>query len=443
MGPAPGPRRWAAWKLLPALRRDAAGTLLDVFRTHGDVSQFYFGRRLNTLIAHPDHVRQVLVDNAANYLKGVAGEAFRPLLGNGLLTAEGAAWRRHRDLVQPAFRAQRLASYLPVVAEEAQGLAQHWRARTDQAAPINLSRELNRLTFRFIARALLGIEPDDESARVAQAFERANREGTHRLRSLLKIPLAWPTAHNVAYRAAVDFARAYAARHLRERRSVTSASEDLLAALSRPESGLDEEEAVDEIATLLFAGHETTTNALSWALGLLAQHRDMAEQARAEIERTLSGRPPDADGLSQLAFVRAVFQEAMRLFPPIYAFQRRAIASDQIQGFDVPAGAGVTISPYVTHRHPLFWPEPSRFQPDRFLGAAAQQRHRFAYLPFGAGPRTCIGANLAMMEGVAILSVLLPRFDFALRDDHLPAPESLISLAPRGGLWAHVRNRNS
>jgi cytochrome P450 len=420
-------------KLLPAFRRDAAGTLLELFRRFGDVSQFHFGRRLNTVIAHPDHLRHVLIDNADNYAKGIAGEAFRPLLGDGLLAAEGELWRRHRDAIQPAFRSGALASYCRIVVDEAAKIRQAWQNRKNTGR-LDLSAEMNRLAFSFIARSLFGIDPGTDRDAVASAFETANREGTHRLRSVIKPPLDWPTAHNKSYAAAVATVRSFATRQLGKRRRDPGESNDLLAILASPETGIPESEAVDEIVTLLFAGHETTTNALAWTFGLLACHRGALEKARAEIGGVLGGRDPTVENIAQLSHVRAVFQEAMRLYPPIYAFQRRALEPDRIGSYDIPRNSGVTISAYITHRHPGFWNEPEVFDPERFADGRTNPRHRLAYIPFGAGPRTCIGANLAMIEGVAILASLLPHFDFTLAMDQLPAAASLISLAPRGGM---------
>ena len=197
---------------------------------------------------------------------------------------------------------------------------------------------------------------------------------------------------------------------------------------------IDRKMVRDQVLTFLFAGHETTSNGLSWALYLLAGHPQVADKAAREVAQTLRARPPEQDDLAKLPYLRAIFEESMRLYPPIYALQRRALADVQVGGFAVPAGTGVTISPYVTHRHPAFWDDPAGFNPERFLGAAAQSRPRLAYLPFGAGPRTCIGANFAMAEAVVLLVAVLQRFKLARWDDQPVATRPLISLGPAGPL---------
>ncbi len=438
---APGPKGLAALGLVAAFKKNAAETMLALQRRHGDMVQFSFAGRFNSLIAHPDMIQEVLIDKAALFEKGKVYRAYEPLIGQGLLTSDGAVWEKTRRIATPSFKGPRLRAFTRIAARASQAAAAQW-AREAKGGWLDLAvvPEMNRLTFEIIATALFSENLSQETARLFHALDGANKEGTARIRSAVKPPFGWPTPANRRYRSAVAVLDEVVAVMIERRLHAATSPEGppddyftaLVAAMTAGE--IDRKMVRDQVLTFLFAGHETTSNGLSWALYLLAGHPQVADKAAREVAQTLRARPPEQDDLAKLPYLRAIFEESMRLYPPIYALQRRALADVQVGGFAVPAGTGVTISPYVTHRHPAFWDDPAGFNPERFLGAAAQSRPRLAYLPFGAGPRTCIGANFAMAEAVVLLVAVLQRFKLARWDDQPVATRPLISLGPAGPL---------
>lgn len=396
---------------LVAVWRDRLG-VVTAARELGGVARFRMGRRWLYVVSDPRHVRHVLVGNEANYRKGIGLDHARPLLGEGLLTSEGEVWRRQRERVEPAFARARIADYTPVMRTATDELLARWEGAARARAPIDLSAELRALTLEIFMRTLFATRAGDG----AQALERALTLLLDEAIRRMLLPL--PRSERLRTRRTRRVGRALAllsrqVDELRARRSTDpeGAGADLLSALvaAHDESGAGIERVRDELLTLIVAGHETTAVALSWTLYLLGTHPQVAEDVRDDRSR-----------------LRPVVKEALRMYPPVWVMPRRAIEADQLDRHAIPAGADVLISPYALHHDPRVWDRPESFSPARF-GVAGPPR---IYLPFGLGPRNCVGSAFAMVEVELVLNAILDRYRLRPADSRRPRPNPLLTLRP-------------
>lgn len=391
-----------------------------------------------TLVFHPDGVRHVVQENHFNYRKGgTSNHVLSLTLGNGLLTNNGDSWLQQRRLIQPVFHRERIIAFGRMMTESAKAWTEEVGSGTGAGQPLELFQEMSGLTLSIVCKTLLGADMLPYKQRVFQATSTINRLEAQ----AFYVPglLTLPTPQR--YRLLKTRAAIYAiVDELIARRRERSTENDLLSMLleARDEEtgeGMSDQQVRDEVMTFMAAGHETTANALCWTLLLLAQHPDIEATLREEYQQVLGGRVPQVEDLPRLKLARMVLEEAMRLYPPAWAFARQAIASDEIGGYTIPKGAYVLLFPAVTHRHPDFWERPDVFDPERFAPSRAAGRHRFAYFPFGGGPRICIGNQFALTEAQLILATILPRYQFCLLPGVKVVPEPLITLRPRGKLW--------
>lgn len=413
----PGPRGLELVSTLAAL---AGG---DMLRTFGRLFDRYgpvYGIRVPVgptavMVAHPDGVERVLRSNRENYVKGSAYDGARLLLGQGLVTAEGERWRRQRELASPAFRPARLRLYLDAMAACTRGMLDAWAGR--DARVLDLGAEMSRLTLAIAGRTLFGLAAEDLLERAMAAFGTALAGIGRRGPSHLQAPLWLPLPGNIRLRRAIreldDIVYEIIERFRAGRARDPEAT--LLGAYieSRdPESGegMDDRQLRDEVMTLYLAGHETTASLLAWTLYLLARHPPIAERVVAELEAARLDDPPTMQQLKGLTYLSQVVDEVLRLYPPAWTVARNAVGADRLLGWRLPAGAIVMVSPYFTHRLEAFWPEPERFDPERFASEAGRGRHPFAYLPFSLGPRICIGMQFALYEARLILAMILARY---------------------------------
>jgi cytochrome P450 len=440
----PGPRgNFMLGNLLEAWR-DPIGLMTQATAEHGDVVCLRFGPMRYVLVNHPDGVRHVLVENAKNYVKSKNYQGLKLVLGEGLLTSEGDAWKRQRKLAQPAFHRDRIAAFAAAMASDTEAMCAEWMSHPPST--LDVHAEMMRLTFRIVGRTLFGIDIDGEARAVGQALGFVVRFANDYVESLVRIPTWLPTPSNIAFKRAMVTLDGLVARIVEERRRSGRLGDDLLAMLlaARDETtgaAMTERQLRDEVMTIVLAGHETTANALTWTWWLLAHHPDVAARMRAEIDAVLGDRAPTLADLPRLPTVAHVLDESMRLYPPAWAFERRALAADTVMGYAVPRDATVGISPYVLHRHPAFWEDPERFDPDRFASERTAQRPKWVYLPFGGGPRTCIGASFAAMEAQIVLAMVARRFVLDVQPAQTVVPEPLVTLRPRGGLPMRVTAR--
>lgn len=441
---APGPRGLGLLRTVAALRRDPLRALLAARAELGDVVRFPLLHRTFFLVAHPDGVDRVLHANAGNYRKQTRTYAkIRELMGEGLVTSDGGTWRRHRELVQPAFHHRQIERFAAVVHRNTAELLDEW-CRHPAHAPIALERDIRHLTLRTVGHALFGQEVGTRPGSIGADITAALAYCGRRAEGVFD-PGWLPTPSRRAFSRARSRLDALVSRLIAER-TLRSSDPDMLSMLldaRDPETGdgLSEDEIRDQVLTLLLAGHETTATTLVWTCHLLCKHPDVQERLASEAAAVLGGRAPGFNDLRRLPYSSMVLHESMRLFPPIWMVERRAMAEDEVGGFRIPAGSIIALSQYVTHRHPDVWEEPERFRPERFRPENAAGRPRGAYFPFGGGPRGCIGAGFALMEAQLVLAMLLQRF----RIDSLPgqrvAARAGITLRPRSSLRVHARHR--
>jgi cytochrome P450 len=432
---APGPPGEPLLGNLLAFRRDVLQLLVDAHRQFGDVVRFRLGPLVVHLVAHPEHIKHVLLTNQHNYNKDTRSSAkIRLVTGEGLLTSNGDFWRRQRRLSQPVFQAQRLTAFTGIMTDATAALLRRWRERPDPRRPLDIASEMMRLTCTIVARALLGADLRGDLDVIEQTATTVMEATYQRLETILDVPANWPSRRNLRFRRALRRLDAVVYRILRQQQPAPADSANLLSLLlhARDEEtgqGMTEEQLRNEVLTLLLAGHETTANALTWTWYLLSKHPGVARQVRAELVELLGDRVPAAEDLPKLAGTTRVIQEALRLYPPIWVMERRALADDVIAGYHIPAGSTVVICPYVTHRHREFWENPEGFDPDRFLSGPPQ-----AYLPFGLGQRLCIGNHFALMEARVIVAMVLRAFRLDLVPGFPVVPKPGITLRARHGL---------
>lgn len=435
---APGPPGLPLLGHLLDFRRDVLAALVASRQRYGDVVRFRLGPHVVHLVAHPRPIEHVLLTRHDNYDKNTRSSAkIRAVTGPGLLTSSGAAWLRQRRLTQPLFARERVAAFAPIVAEEAQAMLERWAAPVERGEPIDVASELMRLTCTVIARALFGADVSADLPLIERSATVLMEHAWLRLRRVVDLGVALPTPSNRRFTRALRELDDLVRRIGQQRRAD---GEDLLTLLRArrddpTETGFSEQELRNETITLLLAGHETTANALTWTFYLLAANPSAAERAAQEARSRAAGvlevQPPSGEGYLQRAF-----REALRLYPPIWIMERRAIGADVIDGFAIPAGSSVIVSPYVTHRHPEFWPEPERFDPDRFLQSDAAAD---AYLPFGLGQRYCIGSSVAELEAKIILQSVLERYRLSLPEGRVVRPLPGITLRVDSGLPLYAR----
>jgi cytochrome P450 len=405
-----------------------------------------------TVMVHdPEGVRRVLLDNVANYPKQeLSNRIFTAMFGEGLLSAEPAMWRRHRKIMAPAFDPRSVASYAPAMAAASQAFTDHWSALPD-GADIDMAEEMKALTLRIICETMFSSDASELISLAGSALGFTRDALNFGLLDLL--PLIGPMRLK-AKRTALheDFSAMDGAiyRMIAEReKSLASAPNDLLTRLvaaKDPEdgAGLSAQEVRDEIITIFEAGHETTAVAMTFTWYLLSQHPEVEARLHAELDAVLGDRPPTAEDVPSLPYTRQVIEESMRLYPPAPAVTgRTAAADDEICGMKVAAGDRILISTWVLHRHRTLWEAPERFDPDRFSPQRSEGRPRFAYLPFGAGPRICIGMGLAMTEATLILATLAQRFRPRLKTPQEGKLVARITLSPDGGLKMRIERRTA
>ena len=430
---APGPRGELLLGNLRAFRRDVLKLMLDSVKEFGDLVRFRLGPLTVHLINHPDHVEYVLQSGSRNYDKATRSSAkIRAISGDSLLVSNGDLWKRQRRLIQPTFHRDRIASLAGKMIGFTNGMLESWRANLGTDRPLDIASEMMRLTYRIVGKTLLGADVGSDSTTVEHAMETMLAHTYRSWGSIIALPASFPTPANLRFRRALkavdDVVRRIIANQRDGKRTGDNLLSMLLEAWDEDGQGLSDAELRNETVTFLLAGHETTANTLAWTFYLLSQNPSIEKQLRAELSQVLGKRLPGVEDLPKLTFTNMVIQESMRLYPAIWAIERHAVADDVIGGFLVPAGSSVVISPYVLHRNESFWPKPELFDPTRF-----SVRHR-AYIPFGSGPRFCIGNEFAMMEARLIVPMVIQAFHLELAPGHVVEPLPGITLRPRNGL---------
>ncbi len=412
---------------------DSLERMVELFARYGDTYRVYVPARASYtyVIHHPDDVKRVLVGNHKNYIKGIGLDRVRILLGKGIMTSEGELWKRQRYMMQPFFHRRVISGFAAVIAAANERFIERWEALTARGELVNLTDEMSELTLEIVLRAIFGTDLDRLTAQLGgNPFEVITRESgrnlqfAYKFRSLTKLVAGLIAQRRTEAREHFDYL-------------------GMLMDARDKDSGepMPERELIDEVLTLIVAGHETTASGLNWTWYLLSQHPEVAARLHAEIDATAELAVPQPADLESLSYTRQVIDEALRLYPPGWLLSRRTLAPDVLGGYAVPANANVLLPLYLVHRHPQFWREPARFWPERFAPEHEAERPRFAYMPFAAGPRHCIGESLALYEMLMHLYKVARRYRLTYVPDKPLELEAQINLRTRYPLHMRLERR--
>jgi len=426
--------------MLPRIRsiqKDAPGFLMDLSNRYGDVAYFAAGSLPVYITSHPDGIKHVLLDQSRHYTKDtIQYNALATITGRGLLTSDGNFWLRQRRLIQPAFARPRLMALDHIVVPATQAMLKRWQ---EQETVVDADREMMRLTLEVVGKALFSIDLSREAGRLTGAVLTALDHIIYRARNIIVPPDFVPTPRNLRFKRALSTLDEKVYALISERRKAGQPGEDLLGMLLQArdeETGqpMNEQQVRDEVLTMLIAGHETVASALTWTWYLLSKHPAVWERLRSEVRRVLGNRLPCSADLPALEYTAQIFSEALRLYPPAWVITRRAADEDDLLGYHIPAGALIILSPYVVHRRADFWEDPLAFQPERFAPGQTGKHHRFAYIPFGGGPRLCIGSHFAAVEAQLIVAMISQQFRLELVPSVRVEVDALVTLRPRNGM---------
>ncbi|MFL6332591.1 MAG: cytochrome P450 [Pyrinomonadaceae bacterium] len=442
----PGPKGALPGLQFLSFTRDPLGFLTGVARRYGDV--VYFGGMSDDfyLLNHPDYVKDVLVTHNASFMKGRGLQRAKRLLGEGLLTSEPPLHRRQRRLAQPAFHKQRVGAYASLMVDYALKLE---RERWQDGRTLDAAQEMMHLTLAIVGRTLFGTETEAEAEEVREALSASMASFARFMMPFAELLGRLPLPANRRFEQSRARLDRIIYRVIEERRASGEDRGDLLSMLLNAQdeegdrTGMTDEQLRDEAMTIFLAGHETTANALAWTWYLLSQNPEAEARLHRELEEVLAGRPPAAEDLPRLRYTEMIFTESMRLYPPAWILGRRALEDYEVGGHRIPRGALVILSPYVMHRDPRFFPDPERFDPERWTPEARAARPQFSYFPFGGGPRRCIGEGFAWMEGVLVIATLAQRWRLRLAPGQRIEPQPGVTLRPRRGVLMTPERREA
>ncbi|MBV7333214.1 cytochrome P450 [Chloroflexi bacterium TSY] len=438
---------WPLVGSLPMFLRDPFKFLEQAHTEHGDLYRLDLGFSKLVICNHPRHVQHILRDNAQNYVKGgPLWDTVRSLLGNGLVSSQGEFWLRQRRMMQPQFHRRRLAALTSLMIDAIEEQIQDWESLAQLDGTTDAAQAFNKITMGIIVRTMFGTalshqEMEDVAGAMSFALD-------FLLRGMVvdNLPEWMPFPGRQRFQKAINLFDQSVYRIINESRQSERQENHLLAMLldvvdAETGEGMTDQQLRDEIATIFLAGYETTAIALAWSTYFLAHHPDVQETLQIEVEDVLAGRTPTFDDLPNLAYTRMILQESMRLRPPAWFLPRTAVADDEIDGRPIPAGSEVVSLTYMVHRHPSEWHNPEQFDPDRFSAKQSAERHRFAWTPFGAGQRMCIGREFALMEGQLVLAMLVQRYQFSADKDVKPQLKLSSTLRAKDGIQLQVRHR--
>jgi cytochrome P450 len=422
------------------LGRDPLGFLTKC-RGYGDIVPLRLGLTSSCVLTNPDYIEQVL-KNRDTFIKSRGFRVLKTLLGEGLLTAEGESWFSQRRLAQPMFHQSRIDNYGNIMVEYTDRMLQNWH----DGETHDVHADMMRLTLEIVMKCIFDASVDTgEAQSIAHALDVAMNWFDSKRRQNFLVWEWFPRPENVRYHQAIAKMDAAIYGLIASRRQQPDErGHDLLSMLmsARDEDTgqqMDDKLLRDEVATLMLAGHETTANALSWTLMLLSQHPDVRQKLAAELQQVLAGRLPSIADLGSLHYTNQIIKESMRLYPPVAIFGREAAVDTTIGDYEIPQGTLITISQWVMHRHPKYFTDPDAFQPERWTAAFEKQLPRGVYIPFGDGPRVCIGKGFAQMEAVLLLATIAQRFELDLDPDFEIVPQPSITLRPATGIRASLK----
>lgn len=439
---ASGPKSYPLVGHLPDFLRDKLGFLSRCAAAYGDVTTLHIGEP-TFLLNNPEDIKHILIVNPDNYVKTprMISERGKRLSGAGLLTSVGAAHLKQRRMMQPVFYRKTVESFSRTITEGIEKMLARWT----NGMELDFGREMMGLVQRNIVKTVLGSDADRDMPELLDAIAIRRLYMEHVFFSPL--PEWMPSRIGWRYRTAMQRIDVIVYRAIQMRRTRPTEAEDLLSLLLRAKyddgSGMTDQQVRDEAVTLFITGYETIGEALTWTLYLLSQHPDIEVKLFAEVDDVLGSRSPGAEDLPSLAYAEMVFAESMRLYPPTWIFIRVSLQEDKLpSGATIPAGSKVYLCPYVMHRHPRYFPDPARFDPERFTESGKKARPQFSYFPFGGGARVCIGEHFAKMEGTMVLASIAQRFRLSLVPGQTIVPEPKMTLRPKYGIRMRAEHRS-
>ena len=439
---APGPKgQWLKGNL-PAFIEGRLGFLEENFARYGDVFQIRLGPKRILVLNHPDLVEEVLVTKNKSFIKHFALRNTKSTLGNGLLTSEGDFWRRQRKLAQPAFHREKIAAQATMMVDYTERMLSGWRDGQSRDA----QADMMQLTLEIVAKALFNADVQDESAEVSVAMEALMASFTARTTKIVKMPEWVPTPGNLRSRKIIKRLDAIVYRMISERRKSGEERDDFLSMLLHAQdedgAGMSDKQLRDECMTLFMAGHETTANTLAWIFYLLAEHPEVEAKLHHELDTVLGDRAPTMEDLPRLTYTDQVVTETLRLYSTVWLLGREAIEPVTIGGYDVPAGWTLYMSQWIIHRDPRWFGDPTRYRPERWADGLAKRIPRYAYFPFGGGPRICIGNTFSLMETALLLATIAKNFRLKLAPDANVVPLPTMTLRPEFGVKVILEKRH-
>jgi cytochrome P450 len=447
----PGPRGNLLFGNLRDFRRDPIESLAGLQQQYGDLASFRLGPRQIYIVSHPELAQEILVDRRNSYIKLQRPDGkpagLQLILGNGLVSnTREDSWRVQRRMIQPMFHRRQILTLGEQITAAGERLLARWNETFTGGEPVNLSTEMMRVTLDVINRTMFGVDVMDHVDDIGPAVNRAAYFTFRYETNPLRPPLSWPLPANRRFLSDRRMLYGVIEGIIEERRKGDGRRGDLLDMLldaQDEETGaaMSDEQLRDEVLTIFAAGHETTSHALTWTWYLLATHPEILSRMQLELDQVLAGKTPTVNDLGALPYTQAVFEEAMRLYPPVPALPRIVAHDAVLGGYRLLAGNRAIISIRNIHRHPAFWPEPDHFQPERFLPETEKPAHRLAYVPFGAGPRLCVGKHLALVEGALLLAQIGQRYSFRLAEDHRVVPDVAITMRPKFGMYVLPQKR--
>ncbi len=427
-------------------RSDPLTFLQQTAQEYGPVARFRLANVVFILVSHPDGIQQVLQGNNHNYIKGEFFDPVRQMAGDGLFASEGSHWLRQRRLMQPAFHSQRIAGFAEIMVRQTEQMLDKWNHLVTSGDAVDVSQEFTELTMRIIAETMFSTLLADDIHRISDSLALLLSDLDFRFQVPFYPRIGFPTPRNLRAQKALHTVDEVLYAIINQRRQNSETHNDLLQMLmdARDEDtgeSMTDQDLRDELITMFVAGHETTAVLLTWLFHILSTEPEWESRLVGEVTTALQGRSAGFEDLPNFPTLRMAIDETLRLYPPVWITNRNAVRADEICGYRIQAGEVVGISPFVTHRQPEFWPNPEHFDPLRFSPEQIAERPRFAYLPFGGGPRQCIGNNFALVEAQLIFATLTPRFQLRAIPERPVIFAPSATLRPKDGLWMRVEKR--
>lgn len=444
--PQPPGSRWLG--NLKAIKQDFFQTFVQWFEQYGDIVKFRLGPKIFFLLNHPALAEEVLIKKKDHFTKVYHPNKPRGLaliLGQGLVTSQGELWQKQRRVIQPMFYKSRIAGMVPVINQACGDMLRQWGER-DAQQPVEICEQMTQVTLEAITQSMFSCSVKQSMPELWPALKLALVFAQKNFFNPLSLPLVFPTRSNREFKHALQVLNKLILGIIESRQTANIKKPDLLDLLMHvryedSDELMTHQQIVDESLTIFTAGHETTSNALSWTLYVLATHPEIFQRLRDEIDTVLDAKMPSLSDLEKMPYCTAVLEESMRRYPPVVALLRRAVTTTTIGNYEIPKHAFIFVNIRNIHHHPQYWQEPMKFDPNRFLTSDKPASHKLAYMPFGAGHRVCLGNHLAMLEAKLILTQIVQKFDFESVAGHEVKEHLAITLQPKYGLPMFVKPR--